>query len=315
MIKKLSIGTRGSPLALQQANDVKEKLLSAHGGLSADDIKIVVIKTTGDMVQDRPLMEIGGKGLFTKEIEDQLLSGDIDIAVHSSKDMPTQLPKGLVLSHFLERVDPRDAFIAKNAKTLFDLPEGARLGTASLRRKAQALHLRPDLNIVSLRGNVDTRIKKIAEGEVDATFLAMSGIERLEKADDVSSIMDLDNMLPAPAQGAVGLEIKEGNEEIKALLDAINHLETEISVRAERAFLKVLDGNCRTPIAALAGFDEDILCLEGKVFSLDGQTVFEAGLEGDKSDPEALGEAVGKIILESAGQEFFDNLKLEMEKG
>jgi len=315
LIKTFRIGTRGSPLALQQANDVRDRLISEHENLVKKNVEIKVIKTMGDMVQDRPLMEIGGKGLFTKEIEEQLIGGEIDIAVHSSKDIPTTLPNGLILSHFLKRLDPRDAFISKKYETLMDLPEGATIGTASLRRKAQALHLRPDIKVIPLRGNVETRLQKITEGQVDGTFLAMSGIERLGKIDEVSSIMDMDDMLPAPAQGVVGIEMRQGDNSVRDLLNPLNHFETEVSVRAERAFLKKLDGSCRTPIAALAGFDEGVLCLEGKVFSLDGQILFTAGLEGDAKNPEALGEAVGKIILVNAGEEFFEKLKLEMLEG
>lgn len=314
MSKKLYIGTRGSPLALIQANSVKDLLVEAHNDLSKNDIEIKVIKTTGDKIQDRLLSDIGGKGLFTKEIEDALLNEEIDIAVHSSKDMPTVLPEGLVLSVFLERQDPRDAFLSKIAGSLADLPEGATIGTASLRRKAQALKLRPDLKVEPLRGNVDTRIAKINSGEFDATFLAVAGLNRLGHEEKITDAMDLDDMLPAPAQGAVGLEIKQDRPEIMDRISPLNHKDTEISVRAERAFLKTLDGNCRTPIAALAGFDEGVLCLEGQVLSLDGSSCFEAGLEGDRANPEALGEAVGKIILNSAGSRFFDDLKRALKE-
>jgi len=247
----LSIGTRGSPLALAQARTVRALLAQATGADEAA-FEIVVIKTTGDAIQDRPLSEVGGKGLFTKEIEEALLSGRIDLAVHSAKDMPTLSQPGLLLAACLEREDPRDAFISLKAKTLADLPHGARLGTASLRRQAIVKKARPDLNVSSLRGNVETRLRKLEAGEVDATLLALAGLKRLGLAHHATHVLPIEEFLPAVAQGAIGIETRGDDNRTRQMVALINHAPTFIAVACERAFLAALDGSCKTPLAGHA---------------------------------------------------------------
>ncbi len=248
MNKVLKIGTRGSPLALAQTEILIAQLKREHPDLSAEIVKIV---TTGDKIQDRSLSEAGGKGLFTKEIEEALLAGTIDCAVHSMKDMPTQLPEGLVISCLLPREDPRDAFFSLKAKTIDELPAGAVVGTSSLRRQAIVLARRPDLKVVVFRGNVGTRLKKLEEGVVDATLLAVAGLNRLGQGHLVKNILEPEVMLPAVAQGAVGIEVRDNDERVKEILSAVHCHVTELRVTAEREFLEVMDGSCKTPLAAL----------------------------------------------------------------
>ncbi len=293
---KLIIGTRGSKLALAQAHEVRDLLSLHHPGFSENNIEIHVMSTRGDRVQDRNLSEIGGKGLFTEEIEAALYSGDIDIAVHSLKDMPTQLPEGLELTCYLEREDVRDAFLSDKAVSLADIPNGAVVGTSSLRRKAQALAYRPDLRIVNFRGNVQTRLRKLDEGIVDATFLAMAGLNRLGLEDKRVHPIDFSDMLPAVAQGAIAIEVATGNVKVKELLKPLNHWETELRVRAERTMLDILDGSCRTPIAGLATIKGDILTLEGRVLDEDGTNDVSDKISGDKNDPEMIGRELGQKI-------------------
>ncbi len=252
---RIKIGTRGSPLALAQARETRERLIAAHG-LAPSDIEIVTITTTGDMIKDRPLSEIGGKGLFTKEIEEALLSGAIHLAVHSMKDLPASLPEGLTIAAVLPREDPRDAFMSLVAGSIAELKHGATLGSSSVRRTAQLLRLRPDLKTVQFRGNVETRLRKLSEGVADATFLACAGLNRLGLADKITLAMPTDIMLPAIAQGAIGIEIRDGDQATRELLSAINHTPSEIAVTCERAFLKALDGSCRTPLAGHASLRE-----------------------------------------------------------
>ncbi|MCL4155202.1 UNVERIFIED_CONTAM: hypothetical protein GTU68_022472, partial [Idotea baltica] len=294
--KTLKIGTRGSKLALAQANEVKGLLIDAHDQLSEDDIKIIVMSTRGDRVQDRNLSEIGGKGLFTEEIEQALYDGDIDIAVHSLKDMPTRLPTGLELVCYLEREDVRDAFLSSKSKTLNDLPKGAVVGTSSLRRKAQALALRPDLEIVNFRGNVQTRLKKLDDKVADATFLAMAGLNRLDITDPRVNPVNITDLLPAVAQGAITIEIASKNDKMRELLLPLNHQETELRVRAERTMLDILDGSCRTPIAGLATIDGNTMTLQGRVLTEDGLTDHFNKVSGDKHSPEAIGEELGQML-------------------
>lgn len=250
MEKVIKIGTRGSKLALTQTNMFAAEIKKHHPDVK---IEIVEIVTTGDRIQDRPLSEAGGKGLFTKEIEEFLLDGKIDCAVHSMKDMPTVLPQGLEIACLLPREDVRDAFFSPIAKTLMDLPLGATLGTSSLRRQAIVKSLRPDLKVEIFRGNVDTRLKKLAEGVVDATLLAVAGLKRLGKIDLAQSILEPELMLPAVAQGAVGIEVRANDERTKNIIAAVHCYKTELRVAAERAFLDVMDGSCKTPLAALMG--------------------------------------------------------------
>ncbi len=306
---RLRIGTRGSPLALVQAEETRRRLLAAHPELDSAEVALEVIRTTGDREQGRPLAEIGGKGLFTKEIEEALLDGRVDLAVHSMKDVPTVLPAGLAIDCLLPREDPRDAFISEKATRLGELPEGAVVGSASLRRKAQVLAARPDLSVVNLRGNVDTRLRKLRHGEIDATLLALAGLRRLERLDRVTSVMEVSEMLPAVAQGAIGIERRRGDDRAAALLAPLNHADTATCVGAERAFLAALDGSCRTPIAALAELDQSgHLSFRGLLLEPDGSQVFEAQRAGPAAAAEALGRDAGEELHRAAGPEFFANL-------
>ena len=303
---RLRLGTRGSPLALAQAHEVRRRLAEAHSELAAEGaVEIVVIKTSGDRIQDRTLAEIGGKGLFTKEIEEALVDGAIDVAVHSMKDVPTWLPEGLAITAVLPREDPRDAFFSDKGASLADLPAGAVVGTASLRRQAQVLMARPDLKVAPLRGNVGTRLRKLADGEADATLLAMAGLKRLGEAGRVTAPLEPDEMLPAVAQGAIGLEARAGDERTGAWLAALDHRETAARVAAERACLEVLDGSCRTPIAALAELDGTELWLRALVAMPDGSRAHRAERRGPATDPEALGRDAGAELRGAAGPAFF----------
>jgi len=303
----LRIGTRGSPLALAQAHEVQARLRAAHPDLVPEGaIEIVVIKTTGDMVLDRTLSEIGGKGLFTKEIDEAQLDGRIDIAVHSMKDVPTVLPDGLILPCILEREDVRDAFISLKAKSLADLPAGSVVGTASLRRAAQILFRRADLRVEPLRGNVQTRLRKLEEGVADATLLAMAGLRRLGLADRATYQLSPDEMLPAVAQGAIGITARAGDEATLARLAPLDHAESHVKVLAERAFLAVLDGSCRTPIAAMAVLSDNALSFRGLVIRPDGTQCHELSLEGTRDQAEAIGRAAGEDLLGRCEPGFFD---------
>jgi hydroxymethylbilane synthase len=295
----LKIGTRGSPLALAQAHETRRLLAQLHDA-SEEDFEIVVIKTTGDMILDRPLSEVGGKGLFTRELDQAQLEGAIDIAVHSAKDLPTLLPEGLVVTGYLPREDVRDAFIGGAAKTLADLPRGARVGSASLRRQAMIRRLRPDLQVELLRGNVQTRLKKVESGEFGATLLALAGLKRLGLADKVTSILPLDQFPPACGQGAIGITTRRDDARIQANLAGILDAETGHALVAERAFLAVLDGSCRTPIAGHAVVTGDRLSFYGIVLRKDGSQVYDARIEGPVADAASLGETAARQILASA---------------
>ena len=303
----LRIGTRGSPLALAQANETKARLLQAHPGMPAAAIEIVVIRTSGDRIQDRPLAEAGGKGLFTKELDEGLLRGTIDLAVHSMKDMPTQLPDGLIIAALLPREDPRDALVAPGITRLADLPQGAVIGTSSLRRQAQVRWRRPDLRVVSFRGNVETRLRKLGEGQADATLLALAGLKRLALTDCIAAIIEPDEMLPAVAQGAIGLECRADDAATRERLAPLNHAATAVCVEAERAMLAVLDGSCRTPIAGLAVLDAtgDVITVRGMVLRPDGSGAIEAIHVGLASDHIRLGQAAGEELLAQAGSGYF----------
>lgn len=301
--KPVRIGTRGSALALAQAHETRARLMAAHG-MEEREFEIVVIKTTGDQILDRPLAEVGGKGLFTKEIEEALLSGDIDLAVHSSKDMPTVLPDGLELSAFLPREDVRDAFISPKAMTLADLAPGSVVGTASLRRQAMVKRLRPDLEVVTYRGNVQSRLKKLSEGVVDATLLAYAGLKRLGLGDVVTSVFDEDAFLPAVGQGAICIESRVGDTATGALLAAIHHQETADCLATERAFLAVLDGSCRTPIAGLARIADKRLSFRGLILKPDGSEAHALSGECEVSEGVALGERIGQELKARGGPGF-----------
>ncbi|SEP81045.1 hydroxymethylbilane synthase [Thalassovita taeanensis] len=301
----LKIGTRGSPLALAQAYETRARLSTAFD-LPEQAFEIVVIKTTGDRVLDRPLKEIGGKGLFTKEIEDAMLSGDIDLAVHSMKDMPVAQPAGLLLDTYLPREDVRDAFVSLAVETLSDLPEGAEVGSSSLRRRAQLLNAFPHLKVVELRGNVQTRLKKLENGVAQATFLAMAGLNRLGMADIARSAIAPEQMLPAVAQGAIGIERRADDSRAAAMLEAIHHLETGQRLAAERSFLKALDGSCETPIAGLAELDGTTLRLRGEVLRPDGSEKINEDRSCPIADGPALGHEMAQSLLSQAGEGFFD---------
>jgi hydroxymethylbilane synthase len=300
-MKKLRIGTRGSPLALAQAHETRERLMATHG-LAVDHIEIIVITTTGDRVRDRPLAEIGGKGLFTKEIEEALFAQDIDLAVHSMKDMPALVPQGLVFAAVLPREDARDAYLSFAAGSLQELPRDAKLGSSSVRRTAQALRLRPDLEPVQFRGNVDTRLRKLKEGVAAATFLAVAGLNRLKLTQHITRIMPMDEMLPAVAQGAIGIEIRDDDHVTRGLVEAINHRESHIAVSSERAFLATLEGSCQTPLAAHAVLNGGSLHLRAEALTLDGRDVFKHEIGGSVDDAVAMGRDAGERIKSLGGE-------------
>ncbi|WP_114394716.1 hydroxymethylbilane synthase [Oleisolibacter albus] len=303
----LRIGTRGSPLALAQAHETRDRLAAAFPDLAeAGAIEIVVIKTTGDRILDRTLMEAGGKGLFTKEIEDAMLEGRVDLAVHSMKDVPTWLPDGLQLTAMLPREDPRDAWFCRQGCGIDALPSGSVVGTASLRRQAQILARRPDLRIVPLRGNVQTRLTKMDEGLVDATLLAMAGLKRLGLADRITAAIDPKDMLPAVAQGAIGIETRAGDDRTNAYIRALNCAVTWDRVTAERGVLAALDGSCRTPIAALARIDpDDRLSLSALVIRPDGSQWFTTTRAGSRAEAAALGADAGQELKSRLPADFF----------
>ena len=299
-----TIGTRGSPLALVQAHDVRRRLAAAHG-VVPERFAIHVIKTSGDAIQDRPLYEAGGKGLFTREIEQALLVGEIDLAVHSAKDVPTFLPDGLWLSSWLPREDPRDVFISLKAATLAGLPAGASVGSSSPRRRALIARLRPDLELVSIRGNVETRLRKLESGEADATILALAGLKRLGLQDKATAILDPHAFLPAAGQGAIAIETRRDDARVNALVAAIDDKDTEVAVAAERGFLALLDGSCRTPIAAHCVVAGDRVRFRGLIVSPDGREAFEAVREGARSEAAMLGADAAREVRERAGEKFF----------
>src|SRR5262245_25566453 len=309
---KIRIGTRGSPLALAQAHEVRARLEAAHGP-GRLDFEICVIKTTGDRIQDRPLAEAGGKGLFTKEIEEALAAHAVDIAVHSMKDMPTLLPAGLTLAAFLPREDVRDALISAKAHSLSDLPGGAVVATSSLRRQAQVRHLRPDIKVIPMRGNVETRLRKLADGVADATLLALAGLNRLGLADRAAAPVPVEEMLPAVAQGAIGVEMRADDRGMAEVLAPLNHQPTALAVTAERAFLAKLEGSCRMPIAALGALLQGPagprFAFRGMILSPDGRQCFKTRREGPPEQALRLAEAAADEVLAAAGPELVLSLR------
>jgi len=312
---RLRIGTRGSPLALAQSEETCARLRLTQPALAEPGaIEVVVIKTSGDKILDRPLAEVGGKGLFTKEIDEALLAGRVDLAVHSAKDLPTWLPEPIILAATLTREDPRDALIATSAQTLAELPEGCVVGTSSLRRQAQLLHHRPDLSVVPLRGNVASRLRKVGDGHLGATFLAMAGLNRLSArgglADcDVPRVPIATHvMLPAVGQAAIAITCREDDEAVRMLLAAIDDRPTHLCVAAERAMLERLDGSCRTPIAGLAGLDEACggLTLSGLIARPDGSAIITRKSSGGADDGARLGRELAEELLADAGPGFLD---------
>ncbi|MBZ9764939.1 hydroxymethylbilane synthase [Mesorhizobium sp. CA8] len=304
-MQTLKIGTRGSPLALAQAHETRARLMQAHG-LPEQAFEVVPISTSGDRIQDRPLSEAGGKGLFTKEIEEALLDGRIDIAVHSSKDMPTVLPNGLELVTFLPREDARDAFIGRKVKRIADLPLGATVGSSSLRRQALIRRMRPDLDVVMFRGNVQTRLRKLEEGVAEGTILAYAGLKRLGLEHVVTDLMPLEVFPPAPGQGAIGIETRIDDSDVERMLAAIHDVPTGQALTCERAFLAALDGSCRTPIAGHATVSGEKLSFEGLIISPDGTESHEVRLEGEAADAAEIGLDAARTVRARAGATFFE---------
>lgn len=304
-MQTLKIGTRGSPLALAQAHETRARLMQAHD-LPEQAFEVIAISTSGDRIQDRPLSEAGGKVLFTKEIEEALLDGRIDIAVHSSKDMPTVLPDGLELVTFLPREDARDAFIGKRVKRIADLAHGAVVGSSSLRRQALLRRMRPDFEVVIFRGNVQTRLRKLEEGVAEGTILAYAGLKRLGLEHVVTDLMSLEDFPPAPGQGAIGIETRIGDRHVEKMLAAIHHVPTGQALACERAFLAALDGSCRTPIAGHATVAGEKLSFAGLIISPDGTQSHEVRLEGEAADAAEIGHDAARTVRARAGAEFFD---------
>lgn len=299
----LTIGTRGSMLALWQAHEVQRLLAAAHG-VRTEDIAIRTFTTTGDRLTDRPLREAGGKGLFSKEIEVALAAGEIDLGVHSSKDMASVLPDGLVLAVFLEREDIRDAFVSLKYASLDEMPQGAKLGSSSIRRAAQMLRARPDLQIVPFRGNVGTRLQKLSDGVADATLLASAGLNRLGQSDKITAHLDPRQFLPAPAQGAICVEIREDDARTAGLVAPLDHKPTSTALAAERALLTTLDGSCRTPIGAFTELNEISCSLTAEILSPDGREFYRDSLSGRPDEAQRIGAELGRRLLAAAGPDF-----------
>ncbi|MBN2419925.1 MAG: hydroxymethylbilane synthase [Deltaproteobacteria bacterium] len=290
----LKIGTRGSKLALAQSKMIGELIRKRHPGI---DVELVIIKTKGDKIIDSPLSKIGGKGLFVKEIEEALLENRVDIAVHSIKDVPAELPHDLSIPFFPEREDPSDAFLSVKYERLNDLPEGSKVGTGSLRRSSQLLNKRPDIEIVPIRGNVDTRIKKLESGELDAILLAAAGLNRLGLSSKIKQLLSPLDFIPAVGQGALGLEVRTGDAECNKILEFLNHRETTLAVRAERAFLNRLEGGCQVPLGAHAFIEGDKIVIHGMVSELDGSRIIRDSLTGSCEQPEIAGETIAARLL------------------
>jgi hydroxymethylbilane synthase len=301
--RPLLIGTRGSPLALWQARHVRALLIAAHG-LEDGDIGLAIITTSGDRIRDQPLRDLGGKGLFTKEIDEALLGGEVDLAVHSMKDLPTALPSGIAIAAVLPRADVRDAFISRTGQPLRALPRGAIVGSSSLRRQAQILRLRPDIEVIDFRGNVETRLAKLERGLADATLLALAGLERLGLAARVTSVLSTEDMLPAVAQGAIGVACRGGDAETRELVQALDDAASATAVVCERAFLAELDGSCRTPIAGLAEIADGALRFRGLVLKPDGTAWHAVELSGSGTDAARIGREAGRELLTRAGPNF-----------
>ncbi len=305
--RKIIIGTRGSPLALWQANFVRDLLLEEYNDL---EIELKIIKTTGDKIDQTPLAEIGGKALFLKEIEEQLAAGKVHLAVHSMKDVPTVLPKGLKIAAVLRREDPRDVFVSHKYASLAALPKKAMVGTSSLRRKAQLKHWRGDLEIVPIRGNVDTRLKKLKTEDLAGVILAAAGMTRLGLTSRITEYLTTHMMLPAVAQGAIGIEIREKDAETANMVKCLNHRETEICTTAERSFLKAIEGDCQSPVAAYAVFEGEMLAVRGMVSTLDGYEMITDSVIGSIDTPGLLGEQLARKILSQGGDTLLERCRL-----
>jgi hydroxymethylbilane synthase len=301
----LRIGTRGSKLALVQSEWVKKEVQTRHPEVR---VELVKIKTKGDKILDSPLSKIGGKGLFVKEIEDALLKNDVDLAVHSLKDVPAELQEGLKISVYPKREDPRDAFVSRHFKAVKDLPQRASVGTSSLRRSAQLLHMRPDLHIVPLRGNVDTRLRKLDSGDLQAIVLATAGLKRLGLSDRITTSLSPEAVLPAIGQGVLGLELRADDEKTRNLISFLNDLETELAARAERAFLKELEGGCQVPLAGYARVERDLMVMDGMVAELDGSKILRQEIRGAKDKPEELGIALARRLLSAGADRILEKI-------
>ena len=301
----LRIGTRGSKLALVQSEWVKKEMQSRYPELR---VELVKIRTKGDKIIDAPLSKVGGKGLFVKEIEEALLKREVDLAVHSLKDVPAELHKGLQLSVYPKREDPRDALVSSLFRKVGDLPQGASVGTSSLRRSAQLLHMRPDLRIAPLRGNVDTRLRKLDSGELQAIVLAAAGLQRLGLSDRITALLSPDSVLPAIGQGVLGLEVRENDQKVQNLISFLNDLETELAARAERAFLKELEGGCQVPLAGYARVEKGRLVLDGMVAELDGSVILKRKLSGEKDKPEDLGLALARNLIAAGADRILEKI-------
>jgi hydroxymethylbilane synthase len=304
-VKDLRIGTRGSQLALYQANWVRERLVQAHPDLN---VTLLTIKTTGDKIQDAPLARIGGKGLFVKEIEEALIQKRVDLAVHSIKDVPAELPKELYLSAITKREDPRDVFISKDGKNMRELRQGAKIGTSSLRRQAQLLHFRKDLELIPLRGNLDTRLKKLEKENLDGIVLAMAGVKRLGFESRVTEIIPVETSLPAIGQGALGIETRKGDKDVEERIHFLNDLPSAIAVSAERAFLKKLEGGCQVPIAAFARIIDSTIHIDGLVGTIDGKRLIKHHLEGTIDQGVLLGTELAEILLGKGAKEILEEV-------
>jgi hydroxymethylbilane synthase len=305
MKKNLRIGTRGSALALAQATLVQQQIQERHPGVT---VELQIIKTTGDKIQDVPLATIGGKGLFTKEIELAILAGEVDFGVHSMKDVPTEVPAGLIIGITTEREDPRDAFISHTYPTLENIPAGGRIGTGSLRRRAQLLHLRPDLEIVPVRGNVDTRLRKLASDNLGGLILATAGLRRLGRAGEITAIIPEAQMLPAIGQGALGLEYREDDAETQQVLSFLDHPKTKIAVEAERAFLARLEGGCQVPVAARGMLEDGRLILDGLIGDLTGARIYREQISGRPEKAFELGRQLAERLLKQGGAEILSEI-------
>ncbi|AJQ29818.1 hydroxymethylbilane synthase [Pelosinus fermentans] len=305
--KKITIGTRGSKLALWQANHIADCIRAQYPDV---DVELLHIVTTGDKILDVPLARIGGKGLFTKELETAMLNGQIDLAVHSLKDMPTELPEGLLLAAITERVDPGDAFISPNYGTVDNLPKGARVGTSSLRRKAQLLKYRSDLKIGDLRGNLDTRLKKLENGEFDGIILAVAGLKRLGWQEKITQVLPQDICLPAVGQGALAIEARSNDAEVLQMLAFLNHQETRWSVEAERAYLAEVEGGCQIPIGVFGRIEQEILTLEAAILSVDGARQIRQTISGSPQDGKKLGRDLAQRMLDEGGREILQELEV-----
>ena len=302
----LRLGTRGSPLALRQAEEVRRALEACYPGLRAE---LITIKTHGDHVKEVPLPQVGVKGIFAKEIEEAVLLGQVDLAVHSLKDLPTVLPEGLCIGAVTEREDPRDALVSRRGEGLFSLPQGARVGTSSVRRRAQLLAQRPDLTVLPLRGNLDTRLRKLEAGEVDALVVAAAGLIRMGWEDRASEFLPFEVSLPAPGQGALALEVRSDGEALTLLLSSLDHLPTRLATEAERAFLRRLEGGCQVPIGAFGQIEERTLRLSGFVASPEGKPIVRGSVEGPPEDPRSLGERLAERLLVEGAREVLEGIR------